>query len=110
MQVAERTVTGFDILGFEETETSMIRNETLVRLSWKNEENQLVQLVKAVPMEPTIGTLLISRGNCLLPTGDRRSTRTVAKLLAAPDAATQEKSVTIGGTTYIAKLLPVQLL
>jgi len=110
MEVALKTANGFDILGQAETETSMIRSKVKVRLSWKDEENRLVQLVKETVMEPDIGTLLVSHGNCFLPTGDRQSSRTIARLLAPLSAAVHEKQVTIGSTTYTAKLLPVQIL
>jgi len=110
MLVAELTQSGFDILDLLETDTSIIRQSNLVRLSWKDENNNLIQLVKDTVASPDIGTLLVSHGNCLLPTGDRQSSRTVGKLLAPVTASTQQKNVTIGGTNYTAHLLPVQII
>ena len=110
MKVAIRTVGGFDLIDIPETNTSMVRDQGQVRLTWNNENGQLEQLVKSEAAVTGIGSLLVSKGNCLLPTGDRQSNRTVAKLLAPPEQAVKTKQVVIDGTTYTAMLLPVQLL
>ena len=110
MYVAQLTANGFDILNVAETDTSIVRQSNFVRLSWKDEENRLVQLVKNLQATAAIGTLLVARGSYLLPTGDTQSNVTVAKLLAPMSAATDTKQVTIDGVTYTAKLLPVQIL
>ena len=110
MKVAIRTVDGFDLIDLIETGTSMVRDPGQVRLTWTNESSQLEQLVKTEAAVTGIGSLLVSKGNCLLPTGDRQSSRTVAKLLAGPEQAVRTKEVVIDGTTFTARLLPVQLL
>ena len=110
MLVAQVTNDGFDILNVAETNTSIVRQQNLVRLSWKDEENRLIQLVKNAPASVQIGTLLVARGNALVPTGDSHNNRTVAKLLAPYSSSTETKQVTIGGVTYTAHLLPVQIM
>ena len=110
MLIAQITNTGFDILDVAETNTSIIRNQNMVRLSYSDENGQLVQLVKADVASTDIGTLLVSEGNCLLPTGDKQSKRTCAKLLAPLASAIETKQVTIGAKQYTAHLLPIQLL
>ena len=82
----------------------------LVRLSFKDENNKLIQLIKTSVMTSGIGTLLVSKGDCLLPTGDKQNSRTFAKLLALPSSATETKQVVIDGKTFTARLLPVQIL
>ena len=110
MRVGLRTESGFDLLELDETATSLVRNQSQVRLSFTNENWNLEQFVKEEDAVTGIGTLLVSKGDCLLPTGDRQSARTVGKLLAAAANAVKTKIVVIDGTTYTARLLPVQLL
>ena len=110
MRLVQRIGDGFDLIGLPETQTSLVRNNERVRLSWVNGEGQLEQLEKLSGASCSIGSLLISKGDCLQPTGDNQSSRSVAKLLANPDQALREKTVTINGIVYTAKLLPVQLL
>jgi hypothetical protein len=110
MRIAVRVGNTFDILNEPETSASLVRNSTQVRLSWNNANGQLEQLVKESPISSSIGSLLVSKGSCLLATGDKQSSRTVAKLLADPVVATKTKQVVIDGITYTARLLPVQLL
>lgn len=108
MLVAQLTANGFDILNVEETQTSIIRQPNMVRLSW-SEDNRLIQLVKTIPASAGIGTMLVAKGSCLLPTGDAHSGATVAKLLAPLSASSETKQVVIDGVTYTAHLLPVEL-
>ena len=109
MLVAQITNDGFDILDVVETNTSIIRRPDLVRLSYTDNLGQLVQLVKTDQASTDIGTLLVSHGNCLLPTGDKQSNRTVAKLLAPLASAIETKQVTVGSKQFTAHLLPIQL-
>ena len=112
MRVALKTTsTTFDVLGLEETNTSLVRNANHVRISFLNEEGKLEQFIKDDTATTEIGSLLVSRDEYLLPTDDRQaSTKTVAKLLAPMNQAIQTKQVTIDGTVYTARLLPVQIL
>jgi len=110
MLVAQLTSGGFDILNMDETNTSIVRQSDMVRLSWKDEENRLIQLVKTAQASASIGTLLVARGNALVPTGDSHSSRTVAKLLAPISASSETKQITIQGVVYTAHLLPVQVI
>lgn len=112
MRAAEKlTPSTFDVLGLEETSSSLVRNTDNVRISFLNEEGKLEQFIKNDVSTTDIGSLLVSRDKYLLPTGDRRpSTKTVAKLLAPMAEAIQVKQVTIDGTVYTARLLPVQVL
>ena len=101
----------FDILDLEETQSSLYRSPTIVRLSYKDEENRLIQYTKvSEPHVPRKGDLLTTFHGLLLPTRDRPNTRTVAKLLANGEDAVETKAVTIGVTTYTAKLLPVEII
>ena len=109
MNVAQLTANGFDILNVAETNTSLTRNENMVRLAWKDEENRLIQLVKQTSSTPGIGTLLRAHESTLMPTGDMQSTVTVAKLLAPMTPNDETKQITIDGVTYTAHLLPVQI-
>ena len=110
MLIAQITQNGFDILDVAETNTSIVRNPSLVRLSYNDASGRLIQLVKNHQAVTDIGTLLVSHGDCLLPTGDKQSSRTAGKLLAPFASAVETKNVTIGGRSYTASLLPVQLL
>jgi hypothetical protein len=109
MQVAKRIAGGFDLLGTDsETNTSLVRNKDLVRISWNS--CGLVQLVKNEAATAEIGTLLVAQGEFLMPTGDRQSTRTVGRLLAPKEAAAETKTVTLSdGSTRTAYLLPIQV-
>lgn len=109
MLVAQLTSNGFDILDVVETNTSIVRRPDLVRLSYQDDLGQLIQLVKTDQANTDIGTLLVSHGNCLMPTGDKQSNRTVAKLLAPLASAIETKQVTVDGKQFTAHLLPVQL-
>ena len=101
----------FDILDLDETQSSLYRSPDLVRLSFKDENNNLVQYTKtSATRTPTKGDLLVVFNNVFMPTGDRRSNRTAAKLLANSDQSTQSKQITIGFTTYTLKLLPIALI
>ena len=110
MLVAKRVAGGFDLLGTDsETNTSLIRNKDKVRISW-NSSSGLIQLVKNEAATAEIGTLLVAHGQFLMPTGDRQSTRSVARLLAVKEAAAETKEVQLpDGSTRTAYLLPVQL-
>ena len=106
MRVCQRSENGFDLINSEtETNTSLVRNSNLVRISY-NEGNGLIQLVKNDVATASIGKLLVADGDCLRPTGDKQSSRTVAKLLATQEQAVETK-VVLGRTAY---LLPIQLL
>ena len=110
MQVAKRIANGFDLLDTEnESNTSLVRNKTQVRISWNS--SGLIQLVKNEAATAEIGTLLVAHGEFLAPTGDRQSTRTVGRLLAPKEAAAETKEVQLpDGSTKTAYLLPVQIL
>ena len=110
MRLAQRTGGTFDLLGFPETNTNLVRNANEVRLSWVNQNGEFIQLVKTTPATSHIGSSLVSFGHCLKPTGDQISNRTVGKLLAPPSHAIKTKQIEIGGTMYTAHLLPVQII
>ena len=101
----------FDILNLEETQSSLFRSPTMVRLSYKDENNKLIQYVKTTPsITAATGDYLVAYNGLLMPTADRQSVKTVAKLLASPSTATQSKTVQIGLINHTALLLPVQLI
>ena len=108
--VAQLSQNGFDILGREESNTSIVRNANMVRISWVDDQGRLVQLVKNTLANANRGTLLVAEGNFLKPTGDSLRATTVGVLLADNTVPCKTKSVTINGKTYTAKLLPVQLI
>ena len=109
-RVCLKNANGFDLLNSEtETNTSLIRNSSKVQISW-SDVNGLTQLKKQIPAITTIGTLLVTEGQYLKPTGDTRSKRTIAKLISLPTAQTETKQITINGIQETAYLLPVQLL
>ena len=109
MKVAKRIAGGFDLLDTEtESNTSLVRNSNQVRISYT--DSGFIQLVKNDVATASIGTLLVAHGEYLVPTGDRQSTRTVARLLATKDKAIDTKEVTINGVTSMVYLLPIQLL
>ena len=96
----------FDLLNSEtETNTSLIRNTNQVRITYN--DNKMVQFIKDEIATTGPGTLLIANGGILIPTGDSLNSRSVAKLLAAPDAETQTKTLEDGRVVH---LLPVQIL
>ena len=99
------TGNSFDLLNSEtETNTSLIRNTNQVRITYN--DNKMVQFIKDEIATTGPGTLLIANGGILIPTGDSLSSRSVAKLLAAPDAETESKTV----DGRVVHLLPVQIL
>ena len=101
----------FDVANLEETQSSIYRSKEMVWLSYKDEDNRLVQYVKtSAPLSMSAGDLLVTIDDVLMPTHDRKSQRTVAKLLANGGESVEEKQITIGLTNYTAKLLPVQLI
>ena len=108
-RVGRRSGTGFDLLGTDtEHSTSLVRNENLVRISYN--DGALYQLTKNEAAMADVGTLLVADGPYLLPTGDRQSSRVVAKLLAPPSAAVNTKQIEVNGVMRTLRLLPVQLL
>ena len=99
----------FDILHLNETQSSLYRSPDMVRLSFKDEENNLIQYVKtSESITPSKGDLLVVFHGVLMPTGDRRSTRTVAKLLSTESV--ENKNISIAFKQYTAKLLPVEFI
>ena len=101
----------FDVIDLMETQSSIYRSNSMVRLSYKDEDNRLVQFVKTSPqLSMSKGDLLVTYDDVLMPTHDRKSQRTVAKLLANGDQSVETKQVTIGVTNYTAKLMPVELI
>ena len=102
MYVAKRTSeTTFDVLGIAETNTSIYRNKSIVRISWVNQNGELERYEKSTPMSLSRGSYLRLKGDHLSGTGDKR--KCVAVLLVPFETAAQTK--TIDGKT--AKLLPV---
>ena len=109
-RIIKITNNGFDLLNSEtESNTSLVRNTSQVRITYS--DNGLIQLIKNDVATSGIGTLLVSNGNVLQPTGDAKTKITVAKLLAPFSEATETKQVELAnGSTTTAYLLPVQLL
>ena len=101
----------FDILNIEETDTSLVRDPTTVRLSYKH-DGKLIQYVKVLsqPHVTSKGSLLVSKHGVLMSTGDRINQRVVGKLLADVSQAQESKQVQIGLVNKTAYLLPVQLI
>ena len=105
IKLCKLTGNSFDLLNSDtETNTSLIRNIYQVRTTYN--DNKMVQFIKDDVATTQNGTLLIANGNVLIPTGDSLSSKSVAKLLALPDAETQTK--TLGDK--VVHLLPVQIL
>lgn len=105
MNIAKRTSeTNFDVLEMGETQTSIYRTPTLVRISWVNENGQLQKYEKSNPMSLSRGSLLRSSGNHLSGTGDERKKVAVLLVPFSTDAQTK----IIDGKT--AKLLPVSFI
>lgn len=107
LRVAQLTNNTFDIVGREESNTSLIRNANEVRISWRNHANELEQLTKNEVMSAMRGSYLTARGHCLVPTGDKHTS--IATLLAHPDDAVVTKNVVIDGVSHVARLLPVAI-
>ena len=106
MRVCRRDGGAFDLIGTEgETSTALVRDSGKVRITY-NLNNTLTQLVKNDAAVTAIGTYLVADGATLRPTGDKRSSRTVARLLALPVAGTETKTLENGKLAY---LLPVQI-
>ena len=104
MLVAQKTDNGFDILNRNDTNTSILRDASHVRISW-TENGVLYQLRKNTPVTLGVGTLLTTRGNCFVPTGDAHVA--TAKLVSTQ--VVRQKQVTVNGQTYTANLMSVQL-
>ena len=96
----------FDIHGIAETNVSLVRNKTTIRLTYKDEQNRLVSFVKSTEHSPKAGDLLVVKNGVLIPIRDRQSTVTVAKLLADFNASTQTKII----NNKTAHLLPVKMM
>ena len=96
----------FDLLNSEtETNTSLIRNTNQVRISYN--DGGFVQFIKDEEAVTQVGSLLVAKGNILVPTGDAMSKKTFAKLLALPDDETETKTLPDGRVVH---LLPIQIL
>ena len=95
----------FDIVGQEETQTSIARNSNSVRLTYKDENGNLILLEKLSSVATTPGCLLKPKDNVLLPTNDRFGS--IAKLLAQPSSTTQTKTQQFGYLNKTLYLLPV---
>ena len=105
VKLCKLTGNSFDLLNSDtETNTNLIRNINQVRITYN--DNKMVQFIKDEIATTEPGTLLIAKNEILIPTGDSRSSKSVAELLAAPDAETETKTVD-GQVLY---LLPVQIL
>ena len=100
----------FDIIDQEETMSSITRNPTTVRLSYRDEQNRLIVFEKNGTVAATTGSLLVAKDGALMPTKDRRGPRTVAKLLADPSSAIETKTQMVGLINKTLHLLPVQIL
>lgn len=105
------TNNSFDIHEIEDTETSIVRGPSTVRLSYKH-DGKLIQYVKQLdnPVIPQPGSLLVAKHGVLVATKDRMNHRTVAKLLADISQAQDQKSVQVGLINKKAYLLPVQIM
>ena len=78
----------FDIHDIVETNTSLVRNKTTVRFSYKDENNKLISYVKSTDAHVAgPGDLLVVRDSVLMPVLDRKSKLTVAKLLSTFEKA-----------------------
>lgn len=96
----------FDIHGIAETNVSLVRNKSTIRLTYKDEQNRLISFVKSDEHLPKSGDLLVVKNGVLMPIRDRHSTVTVAKLLADFNTSTQTKII----NNKTAHLLPVQIM
>ena len=105
MNIAKRTgETTFDVLGISETQTSIYRTPSLVRISWITTDGQLERYEKSTPTSLSQGSYLRSSGNHLSGTGDERKKIAILLVPFTTDAPTK----IIDGKT--AKLLPVSFL
>ena len=102
MLVAQKTESGFDIVDRDDINTSIVRNASMVRISW-SEGGALYQLRKNTPANISIGCNLITKGNYFMPTGDAG----IAKLISLD--VIKSKQVVINGVTYTANLMACQL-
>ena len=101
----------FDILYTDETDTSLVRKNNEVRLTYK-QGGKLIRFVKLTAAKsPVAGDFLVAAHNgVLMSTGDRNSKRVVAKLLANPEQSTETKTVMYNNVAHTVRLLPVQIL
>ena len=88
--------------------TSIARNPQSVRLSYKDENNQLIVLEKLQSVDVKKGNLLKPMDGVLVPTNDRHSA--VAKLLAHPNTATETKTMQFGLINKTLYLLPIHII
>ena len=101
----------FDIHDIVETASSLTRNKTTVRFTYKDEDNRLISYVKTSSAHTAgPGDLLVVYNDVLMPVLDRKSKGTVAKLLAPYEKATQSKTITVGIVNKTAFLLPVEFI
>lgn len=107
---AELVNGSFDVIDQEETLSSITRTPTVVRLSYRDEQNRLIVFEKLRSVAASTGSLLVAKDGALIPTNDRRGPRTVAKLLADPSSAVETKTQTVGLFEKTLHLLPVQIL
>jgi hypothetical protein len=106
IKLCKLTGNSFDLLNSDtETNTSLIRNSNQVKISYN--DNKLIQFIKNDVATTQVGTLLITSGNVLIPTGDSLSSKSVAKLLSVPDSETESKTLADGRVVH---LLPIQIL
>ena len=105
MQIAQKTSeTTFDVIGIQETQASVVRNKTLIRLSFVNEHGQLERYTKSTTQTLNKGSLLTSSDSHLKGTGDRKNATAILLVPFDTDAETK----LIDGK--VAKYLPVSLL
>ena len=95
----------FDILGIEETQTSLVRNRDQVRLSYAH-AGKIIKFQKTNQSHtPQPGPFVVVKDGALLATHDRHGKHIVGKLLNwIPDTVT---SKTVQGVKYY--LIPVQI-
>ena len=101
----------FDILGIDESDTSLVRNPVSISLTYKH-DGKLIQFVKVLdtPSQVQAGSLLVAKHGVLIGTKDRKHKSTVAKLLANISESHQQKYISVGFSTKTAHLLPVELI
>ena len=105
MKIVKRTgKTTFDILNVGETQSSIHRSNSHVRISFVNKDGRLERYTKSAPSNLSQGCFLRASNSHLMGTGDER--KCVAVLLAPFDTSTETKI--IDGKT--AKLLPVSFI
>ena len=106
--IAKLTDTAFDVLNLNETMSSITRTPSLVRLTYKDENQKLITFEKLNNAVTAPGTYLVAKHGALLPTQDKH--RSVAKLLAHPSTAVESKTMKIGLINKTLHLLPVQII